>query len=130
MKKVEDIQLCDLSGEKVKDYERLYLYCTKITNLQYLGAEVLGKLCTRYGAMLYRYGSTIIMRYHGQVVSAILFFPHKLQVYEFPICESPEDEKKVVYCKSRFIRQLSRLFPDSAKNITITRFYGRICTND
>ena len=131
MRQEESLYLCDLSQDMQEAYSKIYRHCYNIVSLKYEGAELLGKLCKRYGAVVYSYGNIVVLRYHAQIVSAILIYPRKLHVFEFPICESKEDEKKTTVCKRRFIKQISNLYPNSANALTkVTRFYGGLCTND
>lgn len=105
----ESLYLCDLSQDMQEAYSKIYRHCYNIVSLKYEGAELLGKLCRRYGAVVYSYGNIVVLRYHAQIVSAILIYPRK----------------------RRFIKQISNLYPNSANELTkITRFYGRLCSND
>lgn len=62
------------------------------------------------------------MYYHDQVQSAILIYPRKLHIFEFPAFES-EDAKKTTACKGRFIAQTAKLYLGSANALTlVTRF--------
>ena len=130
MRQEESIYLCDLSQDMLEAYSKIYGHCCNIVSLKYEGAELLGKLCKRYGAVVYSYGNVVVLLYHSQIVSAILIYPRKLHVFEFPICESQEDEKKTKECKRRFIKQISNLYPHSANELTkITRFIRRFESN-